>query len=58
MTEEAQNQLRRNSEFVRAVVKRLMYPFHDRANRHMTFGVRLRIEKNLGMAHVLFVRLF
>ena len=27
-------------------------------NRHIAFGVRLRIEKNLGMTHVLFVRLF
>ena len=41
-----------------AVLKSLVETIDDCSNGYAAFGMRLRIEKYLGVAHILFVRLF
>src|SRR5436190_3373414 len=54
ISQETQNQFRRNSQFSLAIRESVMDSFDHRANRDTARSMRLWIEKDLGMPDVLF----
>ena len=58
VTQEAQDEVRRDTKFRMGPVTRMRQPFNDGGHGHTALGVSLRIEKDLGVNHVVCSRAF
>src|SRR3954470_13954617 len=58
MPQERQDKFRGNAECPAAFVEGTVNPFDYCRHRNISLGMSLRIEKDFGVANVLFVRLF